>query len=192
MNDENDQTHLAIHGESYMRWLAFYYLGRREHSLHELRQKLLAKGCDGQKVESLLVELVCEGYQSDARMTSMLIKEGLRKGYGKIRIYQTIKNHQLTTVASVDAIAQWIDEHQDVFADFMTTNEGVDDKRQVNGKVDWLAHAVAARVKKYGENIPTDAKQKAKQLRFLQYRGYDASVCFEALKHNSSSMAHDE
>ena len=42
MSDEARQAyHAKIKAESYMRWLAFYYLGRREHSQKELRDKLM-------------------------------------------------------------------------------------------------------------------------------------------------------
>nr|WP_241878549.1 hypothetical protein [Psychrobacter sp. PraFG1]UNK05062.1 hypothetical protein MN210_13690 [Psychrobacter sp. PraFG1] len=38
-----------IKAESRLRWLAFYYLSRREHSAGELRQKLLDKEQDPKK-----------------------------------------------------------------------------------------------------------------------------------------------
>ena len=41
MTDEQRQAyHDKLKAESYMRWLAFYYLGRREQSKKELRDKL--------------------------------------------------------------------------------------------------------------------------------------------------------
>ncbi len=93
MTDEERQAyHAKIKGESYMRWLAFYYLGRREHSQKELREKLLAKDCDSEAVEALLIEFANEGYQSDERMTSALIKDSIGKKHGTIRIFQTLKN----------------------------------------------------------------------------------------------------
>lgn len=185
MSDEERQAyHDSIKGDSYMRWLAFYYLGRREHSKHELREKLLAKGCDANKVEALLTEFETEGYQSDARMTSALIKAGIAKKHGKVRIYQTIKNHRLSTISSTSDIAVWMDTHADFFDELMAD----DSDDMAHYAVDWLTQAVAARVKKYGDTIPTDPKQKAKQLRFLQYRGYEMNVCFEALKHNLKTL----
>lgn len=185
MSDEERQAyHDSIKADSYMRRLAFYYLGRREHSKHELRQKLLAKGCDASKVEDLLIEFEQEGYQSDVRMTLTVIKAGIAKKHGKMRIHQTLKSHHLTTISSVSDITAWIDAHADFFAELMTD----DSDDTAHYEVDWLTQAVAARVKKYGDAIPTDPKQKAKQLRFLQYRGYETGVCFEALKHNLETL----
>lgn len=158
----------------YLRWLAFYYLGRREHSQKELRDKLLAKDCDPVAVDELLVEFAEKGYQSDERMTSALIKDGLGKNHGAMRILQTLKKHGLSTVSSVKGVQMWIDEHDEFFGELESNNE--------DETVNWLAQAVSARCKKYGNAIPTDPKEKARQLRFLQYRGFDVDICFKALK----------
>lgn len=158
----------------YLRWLAFYYLGKREHSQKELRGKLLAKDCDPVAVDELLVEFVEKGYQSDERMTSALIKDGLGKNHGAMRILQTLKKHGLSTVSSVKGVQMWIDEHGEFFGELENNRE--------DETVDWLAQAVSARCKKYGNTIPTDPKEKVRQLRFLQYRGFDMDICFRALK----------
>lgn len=199
MTDEERQAyHAKLKADSYMRWLAFYYLGRREQSQFELREKLLAKDCDPQAVEALLQEFVDEGYQSDERMTSALIKEGIGKNYGTIRIYQTLKKHGLTTITSASQINTWIEEHSDFFNDLIINDlekdESLDnalEKQDLdqNYEVDWLTQAVEARCRKYGDSIPTDPKEKARQLRFLQYRGFGMDVCFDALKYDLASLA---
>lgn len=191
MTDEERQAyHDKIKSESYMRWLAFYYLGKREHSKAELRQKLLDKKCERRAIESLLIEFENEGYQSDERMISALIKDGITKKHGKIRIYQTLKAHGLTTISSANGVADWIDNHNEFFSDLILNTtlsepEGLND----NYEVDWLAQAVEARIKKYGDSIPTDQKEKARQLRFLQYRGFEMGVCFDALKYDLAKLA---
>lgn len=182
-DDERQAYHDKIKGESYMRWLAFYYLGRREQSKKELREKLLAKDCEPQAVENLLIEFEQEGYQSDERMTSALIKEAIRKKQGKIRILHTLKKHGLNTISSTQEIQTWIDEHTDFFQDLLLNDKEDGDNQSIDVEVDWLNQAIAVRVKKYGNTIPTEAKEKARQLRFLQYRGFDMAICFEALKH---------
>ena len=193
MTDEERQAyHAKIKGESYMRWLAFYYLGRREHSRKELREKLLAKECDADAVEALLQEFIEEGYQSEERMTTALIKDSIGKKHGTIRIYQTLKKHGLTTIKSASQINTWIEEHSDFF-NYLLIND-VEEETQTaaiteeNYEVDWLAQAVEARVRKYGDSIPTDPKEKARQLRFLQYRGFDMGICFEALKYDLTTI----
>lgn len=193
MTDEERQAyHDKLKGESYMRWLAFYYLGRREHSKKELRDKLLAKDCEVDAVDALLTEFEAEGYQSDERMTSALIKEGIGKQHGTLRIFQTLKKHGLTTVGSVSGINQWIDTHNDFFEDLLLNDieaDSIEDSNEAAYEVDWLAQAVEARVRKYGNAIPTDPKEKARQLRFLQYRGFGADVCFDALKYDLTTLA---
>ena len=47
----------AIKAESRLRWLAFYYLSRREHGRAELKQKLIDKEQDPDKIDALLDEL---------------------------------------------------------------------------------------------------------------------------------------
>lgn len=205
MTDEQRAAHHAqIKQDAYMRWLAFYYLGRREHSAQELRDKLLAKGCEAARVEALLVEFAAEGYQSDTRMTTALIAAGIRKGHGRTRIWQAIKRHGLKTLHSARAIDSWISEHAEFFTpdDSPTTgttgasnpthadaHATTDNTTSDATEVDWLTLAVETRVKKFGSAIPTTPKEKARQLRFLQYRGFDTSVCFDALQHDLDSLA---
>lgn len=191
MTDEERQAyHDKIKSESYMRWLAFYYLGKREHSKAELRQKLLDKKCERQAIESLLIEFENEGYQSDERMTSALIKDGITKKHGKIRIYQTLKKHGLSTISSANGVADWIDNHSEFFSDLIiNTTLAEQEDLNNNYEVDWLTQAVEARIKKYGDSIPTDQKEKARQLRFLQYRGFEMGVCFDALKYDLAKLA---
>lgn len=194
MTDKERQAyHAKIKADSYMRWLAFYYLGRREQSQHELREKLLAKDCDPDSVELLLQEFIEEGYQSDERMTSALIKEGIGKNYGTIRIFQSLKKHGLTTLTSASQINTWIEEHPDFFNDLIINDIEKDEETaedlNENYEVDWLQQAVEARCRKYGDAIPAEPKEKARQLRFLQYRGFDMGICFEALKHNLNTLA---
>lgn len=69
----------------------------------------------------------------------------------------------------------------DAFADVVADDELVDG-------IDWLKLAVEARVKKYGDDIPSTPKEKARQLRFLQYRGFQADICFDAIKYNLSTL----
>ncbi len=168
-----------IKSNSRLRWLAFYYLSVREHSANELKNKLLAKNQDPDKIDALLTEFAEKGYQSEMRTALMLIREGIRKGRGRRRIEQDFYQRQLELPSNIDELIDMANAESDEFADFIDNNED---------KVDWLSLAVAARVKKYGNQIPTSQKEKAKQLRFLQYRGFKTVICFEALKYNLDSL----
>lgn len=173
----------AIKAESRLRWLAFYYLSRREHGKAELRQKLIDKEQDLDSIEALLEEFEEKGYQSDYRTTLMLIRENIRKGRGRQRIKQEFFKKKIALPNNIDELIDMANSESDEFQDFV--NE--DDDSLVEG-VDWLKMAVEARTKKYGNNIPTEQKEKAKQLRFLQYRGFKADICFEALDYTLDTL----
>lgn len=155
----------------YLRWLAFYYLSRRELSAHELKQKLLAKGCDGEQVDELLIEFAEQGYQSDERCAMMMVRESIRKNRGQRHIRQAFRQAglEMERFGGLDEL-------------MARAGETLLDNTVLEEKVDWLRLAVEARTKKYGDHIPTTPKDKAKQLRFLQYRGFEFGVCLDALK----------
>ena len=84
---------------------------------------------------------------------------------------------------NIDELIDMANEESDEFRDFIDTNE---DSLVVG--VDWLKLAVTARTKKYGDTIPSEQKDKARQLRFLQYRGFDRDICFQALNYTLETL----
>ncbi|WP_201596127.1 regulatory protein RecX [Psychrobacter vallis] len=173
----------AIKAESRLRWLAFYYLSRREYGKAELKQKLIDKEQDPEKIDALLDEFAEKGYQSDYRTTLMLIRENIRKGRGRGRIKQEFYRKKIAMPSNVDELIDMANAESDEFSEF------VDDSSDnlVDG-VDWLKLAVIARTKKYGDDIPTEQKDKARQLRFLQYRGFNTDICFAALNYTLETL----
>ena len=176
-----EKLHIPDRETRYLRWLAFYYLSKKELSRHELKTKLIAKDCDPQAVDELLDEFVQKGYQSDTRFATMLVRETVRKGRGVRYLTDSLKKagldvkdfggmDELIAMSDVDSVADGTILDDD--------NKGDDRDDEIN----WLKLAVEARCKKYGNTIPKDPKEKARQLRFLQYRGFDADICFDALK----------
>lgn len=173
----------AIKAESRLRWLAFYYLSRREHGKAELKQKLLDKEQDPVKIDALLDEFEEKGYQSDYRTTLMLIRENIRKGRGRGRIKQEFYRKKMDMPSNIDELIDLANAESDEFREFVDDSED----SLIDG-VDWLKLAVTARVKKYGNDIPTEQKDKARQLRFLQYRGFKSDVCFAALDYTLETL----
>lgn len=181
---EQKQAELdAIKAESRLRWLAFYYLSRREYGRAELKQKLIDKEQDPDSINALLDEFEEKGYQSDYRTTLMLIRENIRKGRGRGRIKQEFYKKKLAIPSNIDELIDMANTESEEFSEFVDDNED----SLVDG-VDWLKLAVTARTKKYGDSIPTEQKEKAKQLRFLQYRGFKADVCFAALNYTLDNL----
>ncbi len=137
-----------------LRGLAFAMLGRREHSEQELREKLLALDADPTEVAAIVDEFKSERYQSDQRMAEMIVRANIRKGRGPVRAKQTLRERHVDQELAQD--------------DLESTN--------------WLALARSLREKKFGSGLPTDAKEQARQLRFLQYRGFDMKTCSQAVR----------
>lgn len=167
----------------YLRWLAFYYLSKKELSRYELKAKLIAKDCDPQAVDDLLDEFAEKGYQSDTRCATMLVREAVRKGRGVRYLTDSLKKAGLDVKAfgSIDELIAMSDVDSVADGTILDDDNKGDDK---DDEIDWLKLAVEARCKKYGDTIPKDPKEKARQLRFLQYRGFEMGVCFDALKMN--------
>jgi len=172
-----------VKAESRLRWLAFYYLSRREYGKAELKQKLIDKEQAPDKIDALLDEFEEKGYQSDYRTTLMLIRENIRKGRGRGRIKQEFYRKKITMPSNIDELIDMANAESEEFREF------VDDSADnpVAG-IDWLKLAVTARTKKYGDDIPTEQKDKAKQLRFLQYRGFQSDICFAALNYTLDTL----
>ena len=173
----------AIKAESRLRWLAFYYLSRREYGKAELKQKLIDKEQDPDKIDALLDEFEEKGYQSDYRTTLMLIRESIRKGRGRGHIKQEFYRKKIAMPDNIDELIDMANTESEEFSEFI--DDSIDNL--VEG-VDWLKLAVTARTKKYGDDIPTEQKEKVKQLRFLQYRGFNTDICFQALNYTLDNL----
>lgn len=133
---------------------AFEWLARREYSAQALQEKLIEAGATENMALQVVTELGNEGYQSDARVAAMAVRAALRKGLGQRRIAEDFRKRQLDS-AQLPAELE---------------------------AVNWLEQAVQTRIRKFGTDIPADAKEKARQFRFLQYRGFSSEVCAKALK----------
>lgn len=151
--DEQSSTPKPPPTGARLRGLAFAMLGRREHSEQELKQKLLELEADPVEVAAIVEEFKSQHYQSDQRMADMIVRANVRKGRGPARVKQTLRERHVAPELAQDNLEE----------------------------TDWLALARALREKKFGAALPTEAKEKARQLRFLQYRGFDGQTCSKAV-----------
>jgi regulatory protein len=122
-------------------------LARREHSLAELREKLVAREFGPDEIDEALTGLAREGLASNARFTDAFIASRIRKGQGPIRIRAELAERGI----DAEAIAQ-----------------------ALPGAHDWRALAREVRTKRFGSAPPKDFKDRARQSRFLEYRGFAA------------------
>lgn len=138
---------------SRLRSYAFALLTRRDYSQVELITKLNQYAVNPEEVTKLVEELAEQNYQSDQRVAELTLASQIRKGKGLQRIKQTLKAKHL----DAELITQELEE------------------------VDWLQQAYQLKIKKFGEEVTKDQKIKAKQIRFLQYRGFDMDVIMKAI-----------
>ncbi|ENW51623.1 recombination regulator RecX [Acinetobacter baumannii] len=152
-NDEQSQQRPPLTGQR-LRSYAFALLTRRDYSKAELIEKLARYAQNIEEVKQLVEVLSEQNYQSDQRVAEQMLASQIRKGKGPKRIQQALKIKQIEN----DLIADEIQE------------------------IDWVEQAYQLKVKKFGEAVEKDPKLKAKQIRFLQYRGFDLDVILKAIQ----------
>lgn len=143
-----------------IRLAAMNLLARREHLQGELRQKLTRRFGEAQaeEVETVLLSLAEENLQSDERYLESYIRQRSARGYGPLRLRQELRQKGVNAEAVDDGLAA--------------------------AEADWFALAREARLKKFGGEAPADFKEKARQMRYLLYRGFSN-------EHASASLDED-
>ncbi|ENW96651.1 regulatory protein RecX [Acinetobacter sp. NIPH 298] len=140
-----------------LRSYAFALLTRRDYSQAELIERLNRYATNPEEVNDLVAELAQQNYQSDQRVAELTLASQIRKGKGLQRIKQALKSKQLDAELITDEL----------------------------NEVNWLEQAYQLKIKKFGQEITKDPKIKAKQIRFLQYRGFDMDVILKAIARTS-------
>jgi regulatory protein len=122
-------------------------LARRDFASAELRAKLCSKGFEDAAAGQVIAELAARGVLDDRRFAENYVNWHAVRGQGPIRIAAQLRRCGLPEEL-VDA----------VFA----------------SGPDW--HALARRVRsaKFGRQPPASWREKARQARFLQYRGFSS------------------
>ena len=126
---------------------AMDFLARREYGQTELIRKLADKGYKRDIVEHAVRQLTEDGLQNDDRFAEAFVQSRINQGKGPVRIRLDLGQRGIP-----DA----------------TTELAIDDAR-----ADWHGLAEAVRQRKFGPECPKDFKEKARQMRFLQYRGFE-------------------
>ncbi len=70
---------------------AIQVLTPREHSIHELRLKLIKRNIDREKIEAILMYLIELNYLSDERFAEAYVAERTRKGDGPNKIRSNLQ-----------------------------------------------------------------------------------------------------
>lgn len=133
---------------------AIRLLSRREHSSKELTQKLLGRDFDSHTIESVLALLRDENLQSDDRFAESYVRSKIQKGIGPVRLRREMREHEIDD--------EMINRHLSGY--------------------EWRQLAAEVRLKRFGSTPPQNFEERAKQMRFLQYRGFSTEQINGAMK----------
>jgi len=133
---------------------AMRFLARREHSREELRRKLAPKVAEGEDLEAILDDLARRGWLSDARFAEHAARAKAQR-YGPVKLTHYLRSRGVDD----EAIAAGIRA---------AGEEGAAQLETV-----WKSRFRAA---------PVDERDKARQVRFLQGRGFALEDIFRFLK----------
>lgn len=135
-----------------LRATALAWLGRQEYSIAKFTKKLKDNDASIEQIDTIVAEFCQHNWLSEQRYCEGFVRSRINKGQGKIRIKNDGRGHQLDS----DILAQAIDTQE----------------------VDWFELALSTYQRRYGKNpianihAKEHVKEKAKRLRFMQYRGF--------------------
>ena len=129
-----------------VRRTAMDLLARREHGRVELTRKLRQRGACPDRIDIALDRLTEEGLLSESRYLESYISYRAGSGYGPLRIREELNQRGLPRGDVEEALREcgfnWQEKLEDTWR------------------------------RKFSGQMPDDAKERARQGRFLSYRGY--------------------
>jgi regulatory protein len=130
-------------------------LAQREHSVRELTAKLCGKGIDAALAALVVDDLRGRGLQSDARFAEAFVHSRISKAQGPLLIREELRQRGV---------------------DDSLVDEALHPCRE-----QWLILARAVRDRKFGDDLPHDRKEWARQARFLARRGFSTDAIYRVL-----------
>jgi regulatory protein len=140
--------------ESALRARALRLLARREHSRAELRRKLAAHAEEGVDLDALLDDFTKRGWLSEERFVEQTVRAKSRR-FGPLKIAHHLREKGIGEAEIAQAVA--------------LAREGEHESLE------------SAWRSRFGR-IPADAAEKARQVRFLQGRGYSLQSIMDLLR----------
>ncbi len=131
-------------------------LARREHSRLELERKLLAREFVPALVEDVLDALQADGLLDEGRFLESFIRTRIGKGQGPTRIVAELNQRGIDRGRA----QAWLR----------------------GSELNWPSLAAGVREKRFGPNRPESFKERARQTKYLQYRGFELDQIKEALE----------
>ena len=137
------------------RLLALRLLNRRDYAAGELSARLAERGVGVEVADSVVERLVAERLVDDERFAGHYVDWQAGRGQGPIRIAAELRERGIAGEVVDSAV-------------------GARDAR-------WREACRQLRRRRFGEAAPADYKERARQARFLQYRGFSADQVRAAL-----------
>lgn len=144
--------------DSDLRARALRLLARREHSRAELRRKLAPHAEEGVDLEALLDDFTRRGWLSEERFVEQTVRAKARK-YGPLKIAHHLRGKGIDEAGVERGLAQARAEEGEALASAWRSRFG---------------------------RLPADEAEKARQVRFLQQRGFALEAILRFLKSNSA------
>ena len=132
--------------------VAVKLLSRREHSAFEIRDKLQKRDFEEEEIAQAIRDLEQGGWLSDERYAEAYIRMRQQKGFGPLRI-------------AIELNERGVDERI-----IDTYLQDVEDS--------WQQILEQQYLKKYKNRPVEDYSDKAKRIRFLQYRGFHLDAIY--------------
>lgn len=133
-----------------VRRTAMDLLARREHGRVELTRKLRQRGATDELITPALDRLTEEGLLSESRYLESFVSYRARSGYGPMRIREELGQRGLQRADIELALREC--------------------------GIDWREQMQETWRRKFAGQLPVDAKERARQGRFLSYRGFSMEM----------------
>ncbi len=125
-------------------------LARREHAAGELAAKLEQRGYEREAVAAEIERLAAQGLQSDERFAELFVEQRVARGDGPLKLRSALSERGVSGERIDIALAPYADE--------------------------WPSLARAVVAHRFGTAAPGGRNERARRVRFLQGRGFPASV----------------
>jgi regulatory protein len=138
-----------------VRTAALALLAGRDFGRTELARRLARRGYAATVVSAVVDGLVAERLLSETRFVEQFIRQHAGRGHGPVRIRAELRERGVP--------------ESEIEAGLEAAGE------------DWAAIARDTRRRRFGLSSPDDYRERARQARFLQYRGFSADHIRAAL-----------
>ena len=141
--------------ERTVRTAALALLAGRDFARNELAQRLLRRGYPAAVVTTVVEGLAAQRLLSESRFVEQFIRQHAGRGHGPVRIRMELRERGVA--------------------------DGEIEEGLSAAAEDWALIARETRRKRFGLSPPGDYRERARQARFLQYRGFSAEQVRAAL-----------